>query len=318
MLPLQQLLDEHTSASPLADRPPRVLYLNEERSDFEQAQARLVADGISAEIVRLGSRAEFLAALRGGRCDVIVADCALPWLDCLSAIRMARSKNPDTPFILISETASQELLDAVLQQDATSLLLTEHLAQLPSKVRRALHDIERSAAEQQVRRRLNVEQAVAGLLSEPKTANEMVPQIIRTICHHMGWHLGMYWRLEKSLQVLRCTHVWHAPHMNMTAFDELSRSISLPCGQGLPGRVWVTGEPAWISDTSDVGSFPRMAAAVQDALYSAMAFPVRCDGSLIGILEFFSRERRAPDPAQIHLMGRSWLPHRASLQPHGD
>ena len=61
----------------------------------------------------------------------------------------------------------------------------------------------------------------------------------------------------------------------MTQFAALSSQITFPAGVGLPGRVFASGEPFWISDVVKDTNFPRARAAEQLGLHGAFAFPVR-------------------------------------------
>jgi hypothetical protein len=78
-------------------------------------------------------------------------------------------------------------------------------------------------------------------------------------------------------------------------FEMLSRVMTLARGIGLPGRVWKSGESTWIQDVVEDANFPRSRAALQEHLHGAFAFPVRWDSTVLGVLEFFSREIRKPD-----------------------
>ncbi|HEY0385061.1 MAG TPA: PAS domain-containing protein, partial [Pyrinomonadaceae bacterium] len=70
----------------------------------------------------------------------------------------------------------------------------------------------------------------------------------------------------------------------------------------LPGRVWASGEPAWVADIAVEGSFPRSAAAARAGLHAAFGFPVVIGGRLLCVTEFFSREVRALDEALLNMM----------------
>ena len=50
-------------------------------------------------------------------------------------------------------------------------------------------------------------------------------------------------------------------------------------------------------------NFPRAAIAARDGLRAAFGFPVVIDGEIRGVMEFFSREIRPPDPALLQLLG---------------
>lgn len=283
--------------------PLHVLYVDETQADADRVQALLAADDMACEIVRAGTRDEFLAALDSGGLDLILSEFALPWLDGLSAITIARNKCPDIPFIFVSGTLGEASFAVAFEHGAKDYVLKEQLVRIPSVVRRALRETKEKIERKQAQRYLNVEYAATRVLAEMETLDEALPQILKVICYEMEWEVGVFWRLDEHAQVLRCSEVWHVPTMNLATFEPLSRSIHLPYGQGLPGRVWASGEPAWIPDATESPNFPRTSAAAEDEIHGAFAFPVRSHDALIGVLEFFSRRLRAPDQAQTQLTG---------------
>ena len=66
-------------------------------------------------------------------------------------------------------------------------------------------------------------------------------------------------------------------------------------GEGLPGRVWASGEPAWIADVRADASFPRGPSAARAGLRAAFCFPIRGATGVLGAIEFLAKERRDPD-----------------------
>ncbi len=60
---------------------------------------------------------------------------------------------------------------------------------------------------------------------------------------------------------------------DLSAFEELSRTTSFGPGEGLPGRVWSTGRPAWSADVTLDPNFPRAPIARQVGLRGAFASP---------------------------------------------
>jgi PAS domain S-box-containing protein len=74
-------------------------------------------------------------------------------------------------------------------------------------------------------------------------------------------------------------------------------------GIGLPGRVWASGEPAWIPDVVHDANFPRSRIADQEGLHAAFGFPIRLGGEIHGVIEFFSSQIRQPDEDLLRMMG---------------
>ena len=56
-----------------------------------------------------------------------------------------------------------------------------------------------------------------------------------------------------------------------------------------------TGAPAWIVDAPADANFPRAYAARRSGLHAAFGFPLRSPRGIVGVMEFFSRERLEPD-----------------------
>jgi PAS domain S-box-containing protein len=78
--------------------------------------------------------------------------------------------------------------------------------------------------------------------------------------------------------------------------------MSLAPGEGLPGRVWRTGEPAWVPDVMADQNFPRAPQAGQAGLHAAFCFPIRSARGVLGVMEFFSGEPRELDSELLATM----------------
>jgi len=280
-----------------------ILYADNNQTKAGEVEDVLAADGLACEIRHVGTGDEFLAALARGSVDLILFDFPPSCGDGLSAGTLARAKCPDAPLILLASTLSADLLAVGVEHGAADYVLKDQLVRLPFAVRRALQEGEKQAERRRGQRFQAVEQSVMRLLAEADTGDHVMPKILKLICMSMGWEVGMFWQLDEHTQMLRFSDVWHEPTVSLTAFETLSRSTPLPCGQGLPGQVWVTGEPTWIADASTSTNFPRTFAAEQDALRGGFAFPIRCRETVIGVVELFSRELGTPEPGQTQLMG---------------
>jgi PAS domain S-box-containing protein len=147
-------------------------------------------------------------------------------------------------------------------------------------------------------RRLAVQYAVIEILAKSGSPAEATPDILRSICEHVGWELGEVWLIDAGSPELRLGGIWQTPSLDAAEFNALSRSLAFERGRGLPGRVWEDNRPAWISDVADVlteKNFPRAAEAQAAGLHAAFAFPIRSAGEMIGVMDFFSRSVRPPD-----------------------
>ena len=140
----------------------------------------------------------------------------------------------------------------------------------------------------------HIEHAVARILAETDRPLEVYASVLEAIGTSLGWELGAVWEVGPADERLRCLRIWHAGD-GAPGFEAFSERIALAAGEGLPGRVLVTGEPLWIVDAPDDKNFPRANVARRDGLRAAFSFPLLSPRGVVGVMEFFSREPREPD-----------------------
>jgi PAS domain S-box-containing protein len=150
-------------------------------------------------------------------------------------------------------------------------------------------------------RRLQTQYAVTRALAESERLRDAAPKILQAVCESLGWELGALWRIDREEDALRCVEVWHVPELAVAEFEDVSKRQSFSKGTGLPGHVWETNEPAWVTDMVS-SSFPRATFAEKEGLHGALAFPITLRGEVLGVMEFFSRELREPDEDVLHMM----------------
>src|SRR6266516_1672544 len=147
-----------------------------------------------------------------------------------------------------------------------------------------------------------VEHAVARILAETDRPVEVYAAVLEAIGSSLGWEVGAVWEVGRDEERLRCVQTWHADE-GAREFEALSERLAFDPGEGLPGRVLVSGEPAWIVDAVDDANFPRASAARRAGLHAAIGFPLRSPRGVVGVMEFFSREAREPDEQLLWTMG---------------
>jgi PAS domain S-box-containing protein len=136
---------------------------------------------------------------------------------------------------------------------------------------------------------LAAQHAVTHVLAESETVGAAAAGVLRAIGENLDWDAGAMWVVDSESDSLRCFDVWGS------AFGMLNQGLRWKRGIGLPGRIWESGEPAWVPDiTKDTGC-PRASAAEEQGLHAAFGFPLRLGSAPAGVMEFFSREIRPPD-----------------------
>ena len=134
--------------------------------------------------------------------------------------------------------------------------------------------------------RLTVEHATAHALASAASLDEAAPRVLEAICESLGWEHGAYWTIDRSADLLRCANIWTLAGLTFPEFDSASCAATFPRGDGLPGRVWASGHPAWIPDVTKDANFPRAPVATREGLHAAFGFPVLLRGEVQGVLSF--------------------------------
>jgi len=157
---------------------------------------------------------------------------------------------------------------------------------------------ERRGAEQ----RLQVQDAVSRVLAESPTLAEATPRIVQAFCETGGWDVGAIWNVDRAANEMFCVEVWHAPSASVPEFEAVTRQKRFASGIGLPGRIWSSGEPAWVPDVTKDSNFPRASVAIKEGLHAAFCFPIKSGRAVVGAIECFSREVREPDDHFLQML----------------
>jgi PAS domain S-box-containing protein len=176
--------------------------------------------------------------------------------------------------------------------------------------------------------RMRMEQAVARAVSGATDARDAYTRALRAIADGVDWPLAAAWEPElDDPDVLRCVAIWAADEEGPLAFSKVTRTTTLRSGEGLPGRVWESGQATWVNDAATDVRLPRRPAAAAAGMHAAVGFPVRSERGVVGVVEIFGPTPREPDEdlvAALEVVGvqlgqvverrRAEESHRASEQ----
>ncbi len=109
-------------------------------ADAKLVRATLWKEGIACDIAWQQSGKAFREALSGQSYDLIFSDYSLPDFDGPAALKLAKEKCPDTPFIFVSGTMGEDTAIESLRSGATDYVLKQNLKRLSPSVRRALRE----------------------------------------------------------------------------------------------------------------------------------------------------------------------------------
>jgi PAS domain S-box-containing protein len=145
-------------------------------------------------------------------------------------------------------------------------------------------------------------QTIALAIGEAKDIHGALEMVLHNVCEATGWILGQAWIPRLGGRVLECSAAWWEADAGMETFRAVSHGFTFRPGVGLPGRVWESKAPAWISDVTAEPNFPRAQAAREAGLKAAVAIPVMADEEVVAVIEFFVRESREEDVRFVSLI----------------
>ena len=134
--------------------------------------------------------------------------------------------------------------------------------------------------------------------------DDALQQCLDLVCGYVGWPVGhLYVPAPDETRDLRPTSVWHLDDARaFGAFRDLTERTTFRRGEGLPGRVLVSGEPAWIVDVQEDDNFPRKPAAKEVGLRAAFGFPIKLGEDTVAVLEFFTTEAMPAETTILDVM----------------
>ncbi|BCA54680.1 hypothetical protein W02_18200 [Nitrospira sp. KM1] len=169
----------------------------------------------------------------------------------------------------------------------------------PSAVVVSFSDIsQRKRAEE----RLAAQYAVTRVLAESRMFDEAIPKIIQAVGQNLEWDCGVFWRVDKVKGVLRCIDQWQHSSLKNDRFETATWHYAFKPGEGLPGRIWETGKPAWVADVCDDQQFASREDVRSSGFHGAIGFPVQVGGEVEGVIELFSRQVRVPDQELLKMI----------------
>lgn len=151
--------------------------------------------------------------------------------------------------------------------------------------------------------RLTAEHAVTRILADSTTLEEAAPRILHAVRESLHAAAGLLWMPDVERRTLRCAFISTCDDERVRTFGARCREFAFARGIGLPGRVWASGDPAWIVDVVLDGNFPRARIAADADIHGGMGFPLSSGDDFFGVVEFFTDHAMAPDPALLNMMG---------------
>ena len=108
-------------------RKLRIIFLEDEAKDFSLVQRGLERGGIQCDLIRVASHRQFLDEVARPP-DIILSDHHLPEFDGFAALKLAREKCPDVPFVFVTGSVNEEQNNEAARLGASDIVLKNELA----------------------------------------------------------------------------------------------------------------------------------------------------------------------------------------------
>ncbi len=145
--------------------------------------------------------------------------------------------------------------------------------------------------------------------NKARGVEEAMHSCLREICSYTKWPIGhVYELLSDNPETLVPTDIWYLCNTKRSismsqfvSFRDVTMETEFKVGVGLPGMVFATGKPFWISDIATDDNFPRARMLNEICLKSAFAVPVMADGKVAAVIEFFSEDMVETNETMIRI-----------------
>jgi GAF domain-containing protein len=117
-----------------------------------------------------------------------------------------------------------------------------------------------------------------------------------------GWSFGEFWAVDHEANIVHHVQSWYPADMLGAEFELAAERLACSRGTGLPGRVWETAKPEWVTSPSENPRFLRTSMAVSAGLRSAIGFPILLGPDVLGVMIFFARDPGRPDGESLDLL----------------
>jgi|GEM_PF-4713864 len=151
-------------------------------------------------------------------------------------------------------------------------------------------------------RHLRVQYAIVSVLANSTDLQEATSRVLQIICQHMGWDVGVIWKVEKQDNKLSCLNIWNHENFEVQEFANACRLLRYEKGQGMPGTVWQVATHVWSDDVTQESGFLRMHSAENCGLHAGFGFPIILASEVVGVIEFFSRDSKQLDNNLLDLL----------------
>jgi PAS domain S-box-containing protein len=145
-------------------------------------------------------------------------------------------------------------------------------------------------------------QEIAVTANEASSVDEVMRVCLGKVCMFTKFSLGHVYLLGADGNLIP-SGLWFFDHYKKyEVFMKITNATTFIKGTGLPGQVFQSKNPVWITDLTKDSNFPRAKLTEDLNVKSGFAFPVLEQNKVVAVLEFFSSEKLEPDESLLQII----------------
>ncbi len=158
---------------------------------------------------------------------------------------------------------------------------------------------ERKQVEMETRLLLKATQAI----SKSEDFESAIDVILGLICENIQWNLAEAWIPDSDGKILKCAKSKCASDLCFSEFRKASLQLQFDSGMGMPGRIFISQQPEWIEDVSQVNEeiFLRFENAGNVGLKAAFGLPIMAEDQVLAVVIFYCNKSLECQPRLLEL-----------------
>ncbi|AUX10016.1 PAS domain S-box [Halalkaliarchaeum desulfuricum] len=258
--------------------------------------------GIRPEIDRVVSTTSVesaLVLLEGSTVDCVVSELRLDDGDWRTLLNRVRERKASVPFVLWTAEGNESVASEGIAAGLSDYIpreSTEDVA-FEAAARRIRRTVERVTDRNGgTKRELETVADLNGRLGRSDSIEDGLHVVLTDVCEMTEWEYAELWVPDRDRSELVHAKSYLLDD-TFQEFIEVTRTTRFQKGEGLPGRVWATGDTEWIRDVSDLSpdKYIRTGIADESDISTAFGIPVLVDGRLEAVLAYYLTEPRTFD-----------------------
>ncbi|RMH03518.1 MAG: response regulator [Nitrospirae bacterium] len=176
------------------------------------------------------------------------------------------------------------------RKDGSIFPLDIHVSEVDLDPQRLFTAVVRDLTQQkQADRRRALRYAISSILAESADLSQTTARLLQAIGESLDAECGVLWEVDAEANLLHCTDIWPTLPAENEPHSGLQRGMICALTLGWLGQVWTSHEPVWLSEIDrEVDAHAHPVLAIRP-YRSVVAFPLRLQGRILGIMECFSQ-----------------------------